>query len=107
MKKSGRHFSMVACAHPAARLVDAPAAGRVARPHERDVAPLARGSAKTPDLRRAQEGGERMILEPDAIEYVLPGLQTLDQRLGGEISLRQRIDEDRAANVLEAVGGGD
>ena len=35
-----------------------------------------------------------MILKPDAIEHVLPGRQTLDQRLGGEIGLRQRIDED-------------
>ena len=48
-----------------------------------------------------------MILKPDAIEYVLPGRQTLGQRLSGEIGLRQRIDEDRAANVLEAVGGSD
>jgi len=41
------------CAHPAARLVDPPAAGGVPRPHERYIAPLARGGPETPDLRRA------------------------------------------------------
>ena len=49
--------------------------------------------------------GEGEILEPDAIEDVLSGRQVLDQRLGGEIAFRQRIDSDRAADALEAVGG--
>jgi hypothetical protein len=48
-----------------------------------------------------------MVLEADAIEDVLPGPQAFDQRLGGEVGLGQRIDVDRAANGLEAVGGRD
>ena len=48
-----------------------------------------------------------MVLEPDAIEHVLPGRQALDQRLGGEIGLRQRVDEDGAADIPETVGGRD
>ena len=35
----------------------------------------------------------RMIPEADAVEDVLAGRQTLDQRLGGEIALRQRVDD--------------
>src|SRR5262249_27255752 len=77
-------------AHAPARLVDAPAAaGGIARPHERDGAPFARRRAKTPNLRRTERARKRMILEADAIEHVLPGGQTLEQRLGGEIGFRQ------------------
>src|SRR6478672_12156918 len=94
-------------AHPTARLIDPPAAGGVARPHERYVAPLARGGPETPDLRRAEKRGEGMVLKPDAIKHILPGRQTLDQRLGGEVGLRQSIDEDASANIPETVGGRD
>ena len=48
-----------------------------------------------------------MIPELDAVEDVLSGRQTLEQRLGGEIALRQRIDEYALAHVAEAFGGGD
>src|SRR5262249_29838141 len=41
---------------------------------------------------------------PDTIEDVLPGRQALDQRLGGEVGFRQRIDVDGVADGLEAVG---
>ena len=93
-------------AHAAARLVDAPAlAGGIARPDERDRAPVGRRGAKTADHRLADDGRRGQILEADAIEDVLPGRQALDQRLGGEIGLRQRIDEHGAVDGLEAVGG--
>ncbi len=48
-----------------------------------------------------------MVLEADAIKNVLARRQAFDQRLGGEIGLRQRVDIDRAANGLETVGGRD
>jgi len=60
-----------------------------------------------PDLRGTERARKRMVLEADAIEHVLPGGQTLEQRLGGEIGLRQRVDEDRAANSFEALAGRD
>jgi hypothetical protein len=31
----------------------------------------------------------------------------VDQRIGGEVGLRQRVDIDRALDGLEAVRGGD
>src|SRR5262249_7705035 len=93
-------------AHAPACLVDAPAAASgIARPHERDGAPFARRRAKTPDLRGTERARKRMILETDAIEHVLPGGQVLEQRLGGEMGLRQSVDEDRAANSLEDLAG--
>ena len=80
-------------AHAAARLVDAPAlAGGVARPHERDRAPLGRRGAEVPDHRLAEDGRRGEILELDAIEDVRPGRQVLEQHLGGEIAFRQRVD---------------
>ena len=51
--------------------------------------------------------GDGEILKADAVEDVLAGRQILDQRLGGEIAFRQRVDEDAAADGLEAVGGRD
>jgi hypothetical protein len=95
-------------AHAAARLVDAPtAAGGVARPHERDRAPFARRGAKASDLRLAENRRRGVVLETDAVEDVLPGRQAFEERLGGEVGFRQRVDMDRAADGLEAVGGGD
>jgi len=48
-----------------------------------------------------------MVLETDTVEDVLSRRHAFDQRLGGEVGFRQRIDVDRAANILEAVGGRD
>ena len=101
MKKSGRvaQHGRVG-AHAAARLVDAPALpGGVARPDERDGAPLARRGAETADLRLAQDRRLRQILEADAIEDVLPGRQIFDQRLGGEVALGQRVDDTARDDV--------
>jgi hypothetical protein len=53
----------------------------------------------------AEDRRHGMILEPDAIEHILAGRQPIDQRLGGEIGLRQCVDGDGAADDLEAVGG--
>ena len=50
--------------------------------------------------------GDGQVLKADAVEDVLAGRQAVDQRLGGEVGLRQRIDEHRA-DVAEALGGGD
>ena len=47
-----------------------------------------------------------MVLEPDPIEDVLPGRQALDQRLGGEVALRQRIDANGAADHVETLSRG-
>ena len=41
------------------------------------------------------------VLEADAVEDVLAGRQVLDQRLGGEIALRQRVDEHAARMSLK------
>src|SRR5262249_3949616 len=62
--------------------------------------------AKVPDPRLAEDR-KRKILEADAVEYILSGRQPVDQRLGGEIRLRQGIDENAGADVAEAVAGGD
>ena len=103
---ASRHCRVAA--HAAARFIDAPAAARgIARPHERDRAPFARRGAKASDLRLAEDRRRRVVLEADAIEDVLPGRQAFDQRLGGEVGFRQRVDIDRATDGLEAVGGGD
>src|SRR6516165_6922807 len=56
-------------------------------------------------VRGTERARKRMVLEADAIEHVLPGGQTLEQRLGGEIGFRQSVDEDRAANSFEALAG--
>jgi hypothetical protein len=91
-------------AHAAARLVDAPAlAGGVARPYERDRAPVARRGAKAAGHALADDGWEGKILKADPVEDVLPGGQTVDQRLGSEIGFGQRVDEDRALDGLETV----
>src|SRR5215471_14991671 len=92
---------------PRASSMPQPLPGGIARPHERDGAPFARRRAKTPNLRGTERARKRMILESDAIEHVLPGGQTLEQRLGGEIALRQSVDEDGAANSFEALAGRD
>ena len=47
------------------------------------------------DRRRSQ------ILKADAIEDVLTGRKILEQHLGGEIALRQRVDRDRVADVAK------
>ena len=49
---------------------------------------------KRPTMRLADDGRRGEILETDAIEDVLAGRQVLEQRLGGEIAFRQRVDED-------------
>jgi hypothetical protein len=86
-------------AHAAAGDVDAPAlAGGVARPDERDRAPVARRGAKPPDHRLADDRRRGEILEADAIEDVLARGQILDQDLGGEIAFRQRIGEHAVAD---------
>ncbi len=83
-------------AHAAARRIDAPAlAHGVARPQERDRAPFLRRRAEMADLRLA-EYGRRQILKAQAIEDVLVRRQVFEQRLGGEIGFRQRVDEYRA-----------
>ena len=93
-------------AHAAACLVDAPAlAGGIARPDERDGAPVGRRAAKPACHRLADDGRGRKILEADAIEDVLPRGQAVDQSVGGEIGVGQRIDEYGAVDGLEAVGG--
>ncbi len=89
-------------AHAAARLVDAPGSG-VARPHEGNRAPLGRCRAEATYLRLARDSGEGVILEADPVEDVLPRGQPFDQRLGGEVGLRQRVHGDGAADGLEAV----
>jgi hypothetical protein len=87
---------------------DAPAlAGRVARPDERDRAQVGRRGAKAPDHGVARDGRLRQVLESDPVKNVLAGRQALHKRLGGEIALRQRIDEYATADVLERVGGGE
>ena len=107
MKKSGRFLQHGRVgAHAAARLVDAPALpGGVARPDERHRAAVGRRGAEAADHRLAQDGRRGEVGKADAVEDVLPGRQTFEQRLGGEIALRQRIDEHAAVDGLEAVGG--
>jgi hypothetical protein len=93
--------------HATARLVDAPAlSGGVAGPHEADRAPIARRGAETADGRLADNAGRSKVLKADAIENLLPGRQAVDQRLGGEIALRQGIDIGTAVYHVETVGGG-
>src|SRR5262249_56047777 len=46
-----------------------------------------------------------MVLKPDTVKDVLPGWQVFDQRLGGEVALRQSVDAYRAVDHVEAVGG--
>jgi hypothetical protein len=92
-------------AHAAARLVDAPALARgVARPHERDRLRLARRGAQPSDRRLAENCRLGQILEADAIADVGARRQVLDQRLGGEVAFRQRIDGGSGEDVAEAVG---
>ncbi len=94
-------------AHAAARFIDAPtAAGGIARPDEGHAAPFPWRGTKVPDVLLAEDR-ERKILEANAIEYVLSGRQALDQRLGREIRLRQRIHGGGAQDISEAVAGGD
>src|SRR5258705_13897197 len=87
-------------AHASVRRVDAPTlAGGIARPYERDRAPVARRGAKASDRRLAHDRGRSHVLETDAVEDVLSGRQVFDQRLGGEVALRQGVDE-QAARIL-------
>src|SRR5262249_56181499 len=65
----------------------------------------ARRRAKMPDLWRTERARKRMILEANGIEHVLPGRETFEQRLGGEIGLRQSVDGNGAANIFEALAG--
>jgi hypothetical protein len=46
------------------------------------------------------------VLKADAIENLLARRQTVDQRLGGEIALRQGVDIGTLVDHLETVGGG-
>src|SRR5205814_304962 len=89
-------------AHAAALLVDAPAlAGSVARPAERYRAPLDRRGAEAPDERLAGDRGRREVGERHPVEDVLSARQSFKQRLGGEISVRQRVRGPFADQCLE------
>src|SRR5215475_8434849 len=55
---------------------------------------------KCTDLRRTERARRRMILEANAIEHVLPGRQTFEQCLGGEIGLPRRDAETQARLAL-------
>src|SRR6185369_6960475 len=86
-------------AHAAARLVDAPAlAGGITRPDEGDRAAVGGRAAKAAGHQLADDGRGGEVLEADAIEDVLAGGQAIDQRVGGEVGFRQRIDEDGAVD---------
>jgi hypothetical protein len=77
-------------AHAAAAFVDPPAlAGGIARPNERQRAPVRRRRAKTANLRLAHDGGRRKVGKADAVEDVLPGRQVLQEEIGGEVGIRQ------------------
>ncbi len=92
--------------HAAARLVDAPALARsVARPHERDRAPVGRRGAKTAADRLARNRRVRKVGAAHAVENVLARGQAVDQRLHGEVALGQRIERHRAQQRLEAIAG--
>ena len=62
------------------------------------------GAVRKRPIGRLAEHGRGEILKADAVEDILARRQVFDQRLGGEIGFRQRVDEDRALNVAEAVG---
>ena len=91
-------------AHAAARHVDAPALPIVSPDHrnETDAGRSAACGSARPAARRIRP---RKILEADAIEQVLALRQVFEQRLGGEIGVRQRVDKDRVADIAEALGG--
>src|SRR4029077_6874559 len=78
----------------------------VAGPHEADRAPIARRSTETANGRLTDNARRRKVLKADAIENLLAGWQAVDQRLGGEIALRQGVDIGTLANHVETVGGG-
>jgi hypothetical protein len=95
-------------AHAAARLVDAPAlAGLIARPAERNRTAVARRGAKAAHHRLADDRRACEVLKPDTVEDVLAGRELLEQQLRRQIAVRQSIHEGPAANILEAVAGGD
>src|SRR6516165_6956860 len=80
-------------AHTAAREVDAPAlAHGVARPDERDRASAGGRGAKMSNFRLAEHRTGK-ILKADAIENILSRRRIVEQRLGGEVRFRQRVDE--------------
>ena len=67
-------------AHAAAALIDAPALSRrIARPGERHRASRGGRGAEMPDLRLAFDAALADIVEPHAIENVLPRRQTVEQ----------------------------
>jgi hypothetical protein len=53
--------------------------------------------------RLAGDGWGGKVLEADAVEDVLPRGQAVDQDLGGEIGLGQRVDENRPMDGIETV----
>ena len=79
--------------------------GGVARPHERNRSPVSRRGVEASDDWLADEGRIVEILEANAIEDVLGCRKAFDQRLGGEVSLWQRLDEYAGTNVAKALGG--
>ncbi len=92
--------------HAAAALVDAPALARsVARPDKADVAAICGGGAKAPDHRLAGAVDVDQVLRSHPVEDVLAGWQVLNQGLHREVTLRQRVNEDRSVNGLERVAG--
>ena len=80
---------------------------KMSPPHTNDTVRRSDGAVrKRPTAGSLRIVGERMILETHAVEDVLARRQILDQRLGGEIAMRQRIDEHALAHVAEAFRGG-
>jgi hypothetical protein len=66
-----------------------------------------RAPRRYPSLARRCLRRRRQILETDAVEDILTRGQAVDQSVSGEISFKQRIDEDGTLDSLETVGGRD
>ena len=90
------------CAIAAARGIDAPALPcGIARPDERDGLPRARPGSEMADARFAGTiGGD--VLEPHAVEDILPLGQIVQQQLGREIAIRHGVGRNAAQDGLEA-----
>jgi hypothetical protein len=74
-----------------ARGIDAPALARgIAGPDERQRVALRRRGTKMPDPGFSGEAA-RDIVEPHAIEDILPCGQTVEQHFRGEVAVRQRV----------------
>ncbi len=78
----------------------------VARPRKRHRAAIGGRRTETADLRLAEHRAGQ-VLKADAVDNVLSRRQLVEQGLGGEIGLRQRVDEDTVPDIAKAVGRGD